>query len=353
MERADSTGFAYGMLNWGDYADMAYTRQGRGDGTPIWLNNEYDVPHSFMLMHARTGERRYLDKALVAAAHWMDVDICHSSDDPYRAGAQLAHAAHHVTDFVSPCHEWVEGLLDYYHQTGDERGLKCAKGIGDNVVMFLQTPHYGQKGGINARETGWALRAVTALYKETNDEKWLAECERIVAHFADWKKESGAWLSPYTVHTEVRVPFMISIAVCSLMRYYRVRPSDGLKNLIVGAVDDLIENAKTKCGLFYYKELPSLRQATAGTQTLEALAYAFELTRDRKYISAGIESFKKELAPVIGEGESEGSIYDKKKIGDAVVSGGASPKTFSFSHIPTAVYYKALVECGMAAEIKS
>ena len=62
-----------------------------------------------------------------------------------------------------PSHEWVEGFLDYYHLTGDERGLETALGIGENIMKLLDTPAYMVAGESNARETGWALRALTAL----------------------------------------------------------------------------------------------------------------------------------------------------------------------------------------------
>ena len=165
-------------------------------------------------------------------------------------------------------HQWVEGLLDYYHFTGDERGLETALGIGENVLRLLDTPMYAKVGEINARETGWALRSLTALYVETNDKKWLAKADKIVQDFRVWGEQYGGdWLAPYTDNTVIRVGFMISVAVGSLMRYYRVFPSMELKEMMVNAVDDLIENFyMERTGLFYYKELPSLNRL--GTNTL-------------------------------------------------------------------------------------
>ena len=56
-----------------------------------------------------------------------------------------------------------------------------------------------------------------------------------------WKEEYGDWLSPYTDNTAIRVGFMISVAVGSVMRYYRVFPREDIKKMIINAVDDLIE----------------------------------------------------------------------------------------------------------------
>ncbi|MDR0449926.1 MAG: hypothetical protein LBH26_01520 [Treponema sp.] len=339
---ADSTGRAYGMLAWGDAVDAGYTNQGRGNGEPVWTNQEYDYPHANMLMYARSGERRYLDKLLVSARHWMDVDICHYSKDPLRTGGQVMHSARHVTGHLAPSHEWVEGLLDYYHLTGDRRGLDSALGIGRNILRLLETPDFQRKGEISARETGWALRSLTALYIETNDETWLARCEWIVGHFAEWREEFGHWLSPYTSNTIIRVPFMISVAVNSLMRYYRVRPSALIKEMIIGAMDDLLENTRLCDGQFIYKELPSLNHTSANTIALEALAYAYELTGDKKYLEGGMELFRSSLGSAANSRGGE-----KQVIGDALVMMGSGTKPFAQSHISLAVFGKALESAGI------
>lgn len=104
------------MLNWGDTVDQGYTVQGRGGGKPVWSNNEYDYPHACALMYARTGVRRFMDYLIVSAKHWMDIDVCHYSSNPLRIGGQWEHTAGHCKNGVMVCsHEWVEGLLDYYH----------------------------------------------------------------------------------------------------------------------------------------------------------------------------------------------------------------------------------------------
>ena len=120
--------------------------------------------------------------------------------------------------------------------------FESAIGIGENVLKLLETPMYQVPGEANARETGWALRTLTALYVETNDKKWLAKCDWIIDSFKKWEEEYGDWLSPYTDNTAIRVGFMISVAVGSVMRYYRVFPREDIKKMIINAVDDLIEN---------------------------------------------------------------------------------------------------------------
>jgi uncharacterized protein YyaL (SSP411 family) len=258
-------------------------------------------------------------------------------------GGQWEHTAGHVINGRQLCsHQWVEGLLDYYHFTGDERGLKTAIGIGHNVQRLLDTPAFAKVGEANARETGWALRTLTALYLETHDESWLAKCERIVNDFRVWEETYGHWMAPYTDNTLIRVPFMIAVAVGSLMRYYNVFPNEELKAMILRQVDDLIENCYVKeWGLFYYKELPTLNRLGNNTLLLEALTYAYDLSGDSKYLTYGIETFKNAME------DRQGYSSTKRKVEDTVLVGNASAKIFAQSMIPLSIYYRALAESGI------
>lgn len=338
--KADGHARCYGMLNWGDSYDPGYTQQGRGNGKPVFCNNEYDFPHSCALLYARTGIRRFLDYLFVSAQHWMDVDVCHYSDDPLKIGGQWEHTAGHCKNGVMVCsHEWVEGLLDYYHFSGDERAYETAIGIGDNVLRLLDTPMYANAGEANARETGWALRTLTALYIETRDSRWTKKCEWIINSFEKWEEEYGNWIAPYTDNTTIRVGFMISVAVGSVMRYYREFPRDDIRDMLLRAVDDLIENCLLDNGLFYYKELPSLSRLGNNTLLLEALAIGYELTGDVKYLRPGLKTFDKAV-----NAAATSTNGAKKEIDDAVICAGGSTKGFAQSFIPMITYYKALSE---------
>ncbi len=346
LNLADSRARAYGMLNWGDAPDAGYTNQGRGNGGLVWTNNEYDFPHSAMLLYAKTAERRFLDYLLVSAQHLMDVDVCHYSEDPLRYQGQITHSDRHVTGEVTLCHEWVQGLLDFYHVTGNSKALEIAIGIGENVMRLLGQPRYQGEGGINARETGWALRSLVALYQETHNPKWLEPCEQIADHYEIWKKKYGGWLAPYTDHTVIRVPFMIAIAVNSLIRYYRQRPQERIKTMIVDAVTDLIDNCRLENGFFYYKELPSLRRTGANPLILEALAHTYELTGEPRFLEAGMPTFR-----MIVNGISRSFPGPKQKIEDTVIQrGGAGPKTFAQAFPALAYYYRVAVDAGIALD---
>ncbi len=338
---ADNHARCYGMLNWGDAPDPGYTTQGRGKGQQVWTNNEYDYPHACALLYAHTGERRFLDYMLTAASHWMDVDICHYSSDPLLLHGQWEHTRRHCLDSKIVCsHQWVEGLLDCYHFTGNERALETALGIGENVLRLLDTPAYQTSGESTARETGWALRTLSALYAETHEARWAAKCDWIVNQFREWFDAYGGWISPYTDNTMIRVPFMISVAVGSLMRYYRIAPQEDIKTMILAAVDDLIECCYMKnTGLFFYKELPSLGRLGNNTLVLEALTIACELSGDKGYLRYGMRTFQNAISKITG---TIGGV--KTIVEDAVIQKGDGTKNFAQSFIPLAVYYKAITD---------
>ncbi len=340
----DAHARCYGMLNFGDSWDAHYTEQGRGNGSIVWSNNEYDYIHSCAMMYARTGIRRFLDYLLVSGSHVMDVDVCHYSKDPNRVGGEWEHTAGHCKNGIMVCsHEWVEGLLDLYHFSGDERAFETAIGVGNNILRLLDLPMYQVPGEANARETGWALRALVALYVETHDEKWLPKCGWIIDSFKKWDEDYGVWLSPYTDNTSIRVGFMISVAIGSVMRYYREFPSDDIKDMILRNVDDLIENAILDCGLFYYKELPSLQRLGNNNLLLESLTIAYELSGNPDYLKYGLTTFRRALDENVG-GAGDGKL---RIVEDTVLGNNNGTKRFAQSFLPLITYYNALAENGI------
>ena len=195
------------------------------------------------------------------------------------------HTAGHVTGYVTPSHEWTEGLLDFYHFTGKREGLEKAISIADNIIRHLDSPKLKNAGGFAARETGWAMRGLIGVYLESGDAKYLKACDAIAEQFIDWKQEWGAFLAPYTSHTQLRVPFMISIAVNALARYNAVKNDDRVKKLIVDEMRDLLENCVMPDGRFFYKELPSLNRRAGSSREMEALCHAYLNSGDTVFLN--------------------------------------------------------------------
>ena len=129
----------------------------------------------------------------------------------------------------------------------------------------------------------------------------------------------------------------------SLMRYYREFPRDDVKEMLVQAVEDMTENCMTEWGYFYYKELPSLGRIGNNTLILEALAIAYELTGDKKFLECGKRTFD----TVVQNSLSMGLGSGKRIVETAVLSGTTGTKRFAQMLMPMLTYYKAVAECDM------
>jgi hypothetical protein len=175
------------------------------------------------------------------------------------------------------------------------------------------------------REGGWALRAMVGLWLGTGDEKWKTEARRIVETFLVWSEDYHGLLAPYTSHSMPRVTFMISLTVNSFARYLLIEDDDRVKQLIVSSVDDLLAHNLGPDGIFYYKELPSLRRNAPTAHALEALTYAYRLTHDDRYLKVAARQFAALMEQPIG---AEGGA----KYGDlsgAVIRGKGGGRIFA------------------------
>jgi len=340
---------AFGMMHWGDNPDGGYTDQGRGADEVVWINGEYDIGHALYLYYITHRSRHIYGAMKCATEHILDVDICHSSKDPGRMGGHVAHSARHVTGHCGPSHEWVEGLLDYYHETGDPDVLEIAIGVGKNVTYLLDKLVLNQPLGVNvsAREGGWAMIALLALYRETGDEYFMGYCERIVKYFFDWEKEMGAFLAQYTMHSFVRTPFMISVGIVAMYRLYQVRPTEELKGLILRVAEDMVENCISEfTGLFLYKEFPSVNISVLNTMPLGALVHAYQLSGDVKFLKYGIPTFEDVLhnIPAACSGAATGR--------HCIIRGasGSSNKTMAANTLNILMFYKALADNNLLSE---
>jgi hypothetical protein len=279
------------MFHFGDAPDSHYTNQGRGKGETVWVNNEYDRPHICTLYYGLTGQRRVYDSVLANARHWIDVDFCSYHPDPLINGGLRIHDRYHATGKVVPSHQWVEGFLDYYVLTGRQEAWDAAISVGENILRLLQQPEMTEPGATSVRETGWALRAMVGLWLGTGQQRWKDEATRIVEQFLSWSDIFDGLLAPYTSHSMPRVTFMISLTVNSFARYLLIQPDERIEQLIIRTMDDVLEHCIGPDGIFYYKELPSLRVQAITPHALEALTHAWRISGDDRYLKIATRQF--------------------------------------------------------------
>jgi len=342
----DSRAKGLGFLHFGDCPEWEYVKQGRSKGRDIWINNEYDMPHNFMVMFARTGDRRYFDYIMASVRHWMDVDFCHFSEDPYHKGLLYTHSVEHVSGQPVPSHQWVEGFLDYYHLTGDPSALEAAKAIGEGLLELIKLPIYNRPGQIEPREQGWALRGLLALYTELDDERYLEACRPIVQTYIKWAELFGSWTSPYPDNYLDRVPFMMHVGLVGLHSYYKLAGGEDVKKTLLTVIDDIVrECLNPRLNMFLGKMHPSIRFQNLNGMVLESLEIAYELTGDVSYLRKGLGMFSWMTV------ENQPPIYDFSKLKrddfTVIYNCPVGPKRAAQSLIPLLRYYSAAMKEGL------
>ena len=328
----EGTSRAYGMLHFGDAPSMNYTAQGRGrsgdEEALVWVNNEYDMP--FMAMHQflRTGNRNvWLSTVEPHIWHMMDVDTMHCNPDrPTDEGGQVLHLANHVGPpgyKVDPSHEWCEGLILYHLLTGSEHAREHALAMGNHLVAW--TEEYAERlsqDTLASRVSGWAITALAALYEFTHDDIYLNAAlahakgiEDRVSGETGYLTETVSYGFPY------RAGFMTCITVNGLKRVWDLTGDDHWKELSLRLIDDQLEHLELPTGLLKYKQLPENHFPHISSFDLETMTYAWQWTRDKKYLKLAVRLFRVMdiwkrggiMAGVFLQEAPEGALYPEVK----------------------------------------
>jgi len=142
LDRTRAQQREYSWMNYGDAYGERYVN---------WTNQEYDMQWGLLVNYARTGDMAYLDRALEAAAHTIEIDMINWSDDPGVFGIQKEHAPWHVGGYNTPQpedapywflngiwntgHVWTQGTHMAWCMTGDRRYYESI----ERLAEFLDT----------------------------------------------------------------------------------------------------------------------------------------------------------------------------------------------------------------------
>jgi hypothetical protein len=245
-------------------------------------------------MYFRTGERRYWTFAQATAQHMMDIDIVHhSTRNPTEIGGVRIHGPQHVQygsegiagSSVSPNHEWVEGLLAAYHLTGRREYLEAATGVADHLLRAIDAgwilPPYNARWN-GARNLGWPLLALTAVYDETGEERYLKGARRVVEGLHELQMENGSfpiWIGPY----RAAAPLHNAIAMEALGRYALLTGSDSAKAMYLRCADATMHSVSFPDGDLMYITHPDYRSGYRG-MPWGGFHYGYLFTHERKYL---------------------------------------------------------------------
>ncbi len=170
----------YGWRNygdmWGDHEEVHYP----GPHRPIisHYNNQFDLLHGMLVEYLRSGDRRWWELADPLARHVMDIDIYHTTHDRaayngglfwptthyYDAGTSTHRSMARAMKDVGTTgvgggpgseHNFADGLLLYYHLTGDSRARESVLGLADWVIAMDDGSQH-PLGLLSAAPTGTA-----------------------------------------------------------------------------------------------------------------------------------------------------------------------------------------------------
>jgi len=166
----------YGMFNFGDVIDyIRGNRSNPADRNVTWDNNYYDYAHALFLQFARTGDEQFLDTAIEAQHHLMDMDmLCWHPSDRMIGCNRYCDGGMHIRMsgggiYASPTfnHYKTQSHFERFYLTGERRardmGLLSARFAMKNNGMSWGEP----------RSLGHGPLGVLAAWEATGDPKYL------------------------------------------------------------------------------------------------------------------------------------------------------------------------------------
>ncbi|MDA0336391.1 MAG: hypothetical protein O2782_14605 [bacterium] len=217
VEHEATMGFHF--LNYGDFWNP-----GRGGQ---WKNNEMDKGFGLMLQMIRTGEGLVWEHVEPIIHHQIDVDTVHDDDNEHWIGAQRYHFAKHgAIHGPTMCHEWIDGPLFFGLLAGYRRAEEVAGARADHFVKAIELGEHRIK--TLTRVAGYPLMALSRMYENYRDERYLRTCERIMDWLDEWSTQDGHYTyNAYTPPGKTQIATSLSdgILMCALMRHHLVTDS--------------------------------------------------------------------------------------------------------------------------------
>ena len=207
MTRNIQLGRWYGFFDWGD-ALVAWEQEAndwRFYGRWGWCNSEWDPRHGVWIQYLRTGRADYFQLGESMTRHSVDVDTCHFHPfRPYMVGGCFRHSTDHFGDEPCASHTFADNWMDYYYLTGDLRTYEVLQEAGEFFLRYRWTeePTYS----FSLRSIANVLRGLLYLYEITGEARFKDRAEGVYAVIARGQNEDGSWHKRFQVSTSDKLP---------------------------------------------------------------------------------------------------------------------------------------------------
>ncbi len=197
----------YGFFDWGD-ALVTWEQEAndwRFYGRWGWCNSEWDPRHGVWIQYLRTGRADYFQLGESMTRHSADVDTCHFHPfRPYMVGGCFRHSTDHFGDEPCASHTFLDGWMDYYYLTGDLRTYEVLQEAGEFLSRYRWTedPTYS----FSLRSIANVLRGLLYLYEITGESRFLERAEEVYTVIARGQNEDGSWHKRFQVSTPDKLP---------------------------------------------------------------------------------------------------------------------------------------------------
>ncbi len=279
----------YGMENFGD----TQFKWGWGEALTYWSNTEYDHAHALFLQHLRAEDPEAFELGEQAARHYMDVDLIHySAKHPDWVGAPHHHSETHTGDPPSVSHSWLEGMVDYWLLTGDDRAGEMAELAGKYFARVANRSTYG--GG--ERNAGWNLIGLMGLYRVTRDEALLQAARKKVREVLSYQDPiRGVSSRPIFEQTayEGGCVFMTGVLMRGLVMYYEETGDESVGWAIARFCDWIDTEMTAAPGRYYYKQSPQERHGGGpNLLVLDGVAFAYNFTGSADHRRMALDTYE-------------------------------------------------------------
>lgn len=323
----------YGWMSFGDWF---------GERHWNWGNNEYDLPYAMAMHFARTGRLELLERGAEMARHYATVDVCHEAPLPLRERV-YGHCMGHVGLFYQRSDPRIQavtqsgkrfvGMPGAMHDSGHAHlpGLffyACLLGdrsMYDTAVQcaWTQAQRYTPNFSFGIeRSAGWPLINATYAYRFTGNPYFLQAARIYFEKIRSTQNpETGCFDLPQD-QTECDCPdkaqhrggkaFATGVLMHGLARLWECTGDEQVKDTLVRCADWLIDIAwnEERQGFRYKTGCP--KYANQGWYSIivtEGIAYATELTGNRRYIEFLERTVGRQLRRTTGSGRSSGKDF--------------------------------------------
>ncbi|MDD4888441.1 MAG: hypothetical protein PHU85_00795 [Phycisphaerae bacterium] len=257
----------YGLLAYGDAADLTQRVTPNDWLANVWEGNAGDFARAAMVQFWRTGDWLAWDAASRAALHLADVEIAHMHiQEPGLAGMERPAPSRGLFrqtfggDLFAVSGQMdsakSQSLYDLYHMTGDAWFLDAG----------LLTASYAMKHtGNSLRAASNRTKILIAAYEQTGDKQYL--------------DEAGKWLDGQILRRSPLAKWDMTgagygVAAEALFDLYRLTGEDRWAKAVVNCCDSLIKSFGTN--------------APAGA-TANCFGLAYQLTGSDEYLKKGVQ----------------------------------------------------------------